>query len=142
MVDCSGRLVFIFYYYRKLDLRYVRHHTEPNIHILFTINLPFDSDIRRWSHPLMIALHCLWAKSNNITCGRFQCDVTLFWFCFDFFRSHSRCGCCSIVSLRFQVEEIKQVYCKMSNKNSNNYKYNIFRDSFGQLHTRKTRKSR
>ena len=44
-----------------------RHHTEPNINILLTKNLPFDSDIRQFSHSLMIPLHCLWAKSNNRT---------------------------------------------------------------------------
>ena len=32
----------------------------------------FDSDIRQWSHPSMIPLHCLWAKSNNKTHGQFE----------------------------------------------------------------------
>ena len=31
-----------------------RHHAEPNINILFTRNLPFDSDGRQGSHTLMI----------------------------------------------------------------------------------------
>ena len=46
------------------------------------------------------------------------------WFCFgfDFVRSDVRCGCYSIVSLRFQVVQIKQVDCKMTAKNLNNYK--------------------
>ena len=37
---------------------------------------------RQWSHPFMIPLHCLWAKSNNRTRSQFVCDVTwfLFWF--------------------------------------------------------------
>ena len=46
---------------------------------LLTRNLPFDSDVREWSHPLMISLHCLWAKSNNRTRGQFECDVTFFF---------------------------------------------------------------
>ena len=54
-------------------------------------------------------------------------------FCFDFVRSHARCGCCSIVCLRFHVVQIKQADCKMSTKND--YKENTFRDIFGQLHT-------
>ena len=49
--------------------------------------------------------------------------------------SYARCVCFAIVCLRFQVVQMKQVDCKMSNKNvSNNYKHNI-RDIFGQLHT-------
>ena len=45
----------------------------------------------------MIPLHCLWAKSNNRTYSQCECDV----FCFDFVRSYARCGCCSIVCLRY-----------------------------------------
>ena len=41
---------------------------------------------------LMIAMHCLWAKSNNRTRGQFEYDVTWFCFCFDFDCSHARCG--------------------------------------------------
>ena len=52
-----------------------RDHAEPNISKLLTRNLSFDSDVRQWSHPLIIPLHCLWAKSSNITCGQFECDV-------------------------------------------------------------------
>ena len=48
----------------------------------------------------MIPLHCLWAKSNNRTRGRFECDVTWLCFCFDFIRSHARCACCSIACWR------------------------------------------
>ena len=43
---------------------------------------PFGSDARQWSHPLMVPLHSLWAKSNNRTRGQFECDVTLFLFWF------------------------------------------------------------
>ena len=105
-----------------LDCVMTRHHADPNINILVTRNLPFDSDVRQRSHTLMIPLHYLWAKLNNRTRGQFECDVTWFCFCFDFVRSHARCGCCSIVCLRFQVVQIKQVDCKMSTKNVNNYK--------------------
>ena len=72
----------------------------------------FDSYVRQWKHPLMIPLHCLWAKSNNRTRGQFDCDVTYTIF--------------SIVCLRFQIVQIKQVDSKMSNKNVSNYK-KIFR---------------
>ena len=93
-----------------------RYHAEPNINILLIRNLPFESDDRQWSYPLMILLHCLWAKSNNRTCGQFKCDVTWFCFCYDFMQT-------------------KKVDCKMSTKNVSNYKWKIFRDIFGQLHT-------
>ena len=89
---------------------------------LLTRNLSFDSDVRQGSHPLIVTLHCLWDKSNNITRGQFECDMTWFCFYFYFVRSHARCGCCSIVCLRFQIVQIKQVDCKVSAKNVNNYK--------------------
>ena len=90
-----------------------RHHAN----IVLARNLPFDSDVRQSIHPLMIPLHCLRAKWNNRTRGQFECDVTLFFlFLFDFVHSHARCGCCSIVCLRFEIMLIKQVDCKMSTK--------------------------
>ena len=54
----------------------------------------------------------------------------LFWFCL-----HARCGCCSIVCLRFQVVQIKQADWKMSTKDVNNCKtfINIF---WATTHTR------
>ena len=109
-----------FFFFIKEDwiCAITSHHVESNINILLTTNLPFDSDIRQWSHPLM----SLWAKSNNITRGQFESDVTWFCFCFDFVLSHARCGCCSIVCLRLQVVQIKQVDCKVSTINVNNYK--------------------
>ena len=93
-----------------------RHHAN---NILFVRNLPFDTDVRQWSYPLMIPLHCLWAKSNNSVRAQFECDMILFLF--DFVHSHAQCGCCSIVCLRFQVVQIKQVDWKMSIKHFNNY---------------------
>ena len=77
-----------------------RDHAQSNINILSTRNLPIDSSVRQWSHPRIISLHCLWAKSNNGTRGQFDCDMTWFCFYFEFVRSHARCGCCSIVCWR------------------------------------------
>ena len=77
--DCSGRLVFIFFVRENWILAMTRHHAY---NILLTRNLHFDPDVRQWSHPLMILLHCLWAKSNYRTRGQFECDVTLFLFWF------------------------------------------------------------
>ena len=81
----------------------------------------------------MIALHRLWAKSaksNNRTRDQFY-DVLLifFLFLFDFVHSHARCGFCSIVCLRFQVMQIKQVDCKISTKKNFLRKYFIFFDN-------------
>ena len=42
-----------------------RHYAEPNNNILLTRNLPFYSDVKQGSHPFLIPLHFLWAKSNN-----------------------------------------------------------------------------
>ena len=52
--------------------------------------------------------HCLWAKSNIRTRGQFECDVTLFWFCFDFIHSHAWCSCCSIACWRgFKIGRLR-----------------------------------
>ena len=68
----------------------------------------------------MMLLHCLRVKSNNRTRSQFECDVTWFCFCFDFVRYvHMHVA---LVVQRFQVVQIKQVDCKMSTKNVNNYK--------------------
>ena len=86
---------------------------------IFLLTLTSDSEA--------IPLHCLWAKLNNRTRGQFEYDVTLvFLFLLDFVHSHARCGCCSIVCLRFQVMPIKQVDCKMSTKK--NFFQKRFRD--------------
>ena len=70
----------------------------------------------------MIKLHGLWVKANNSTRGQLECDVNWFCFCFEFVCSYALCGCWSVVCLRFQVVQIKQVDWKMSTKNVNNYK--------------------
>ena len=57
-----------------------RNHAESNINILLTRNLPIDSGVRQWSHPLMMQLYCLWAKLNNRARGQFEWDVTCFVF--------------------------------------------------------------
>ena len=68
----------------------IRHHAEPNINILSTRNLLFDSDVRQWSRPLMIPMHSLFAKSSNRKRDQFECDVIWFCFCFDFVCSQER----------------------------------------------------
>ena len=66
--------------------------------------------------------HGLWAKLNNRVRGQFGCNRTWFCFCFNFVSSNAQCGCSSIISLRFQVKQIKQVDYKISAKNLNYYK--------------------
>ena len=80
-----------------------------------------------------MSLHCLWIYQT--TEREVALNVTWFCFCFYFTCSHVRCGSCSIVCLRFQVVQIKQVNCKMSDKSVNNYESKTFRDIFWQLHT-------
>ena len=76
---CSGHSIFIFFIKENWIWVMTRHHAD---NILLTRNLHFDSDVRQWSHPLMILLHCLWANSNYRTRGQFECDMTLFLFWF------------------------------------------------------------
>ena len=64
---CSGRRIFIFLIKENWICAMTRNPAKPNIIILLTRNFPFDSDVWLWSHPLMIPLHCLRAKSNNGT---------------------------------------------------------------------------
>ena len=58
-----------------------RHHGN---NLLLARNLPFNSDVRWWSHPLMIPMHCFWAKSNNRMSGQFEYGFTLLFFLFFF----------------------------------------------------------
>ena len=120
--ECSGRPIFIFFIKENWICAITRHHAEPNINILLTKSLPFDYGLRQWSHSLMIPVHFLWIKSNNRARVQFECDVTWFCFCFDFVPLHTHCGCCSIVCLRFQVVQVKQIDWKMNTKNMSNYK--------------------
>ena len=93
--DCSGCPIFILWLIWICTT--TRHHAESNINILLTRNFPIDSGVRQWNHPLMIPLHCLWAKSNNRTRGHF--NVTWIDFAFvliSFVHMHDT-DCCSIV---------------------------------------------
>ena len=78
-----------------------RHLADSNINILLTRNVLIDPGVRQRSHLLMIVIfepfHRLWAKLNNRTRVQFECDMTCLYFCFDFGRSHARCGCCFMV---------------------------------------------
>ena len=76
----SGRPIFISFIKENWICAMPRRHAESNMNMLLTRNLPFNSDIRQWSHPLIIPLHYLWAKSNNRMRGQFECDVTRFYF--------------------------------------------------------------
>ena len=101
--------------------------------ILLARNLPFDSGVRQWSHPLMMPLHCLWAKSNNRTRDQFECDMTflLLLFLLDFVHSHARCGCCSIV----YVFNFANKTGWLQNEYLKSFFKKIFADIFGQLYT-------
>ena len=83
--ECSGRPIFNFFIRENWICAMTRHHAVSNINILLIRNHPIDFGVRQCSHPLMISLHCLCAKSNNRTRGLFECDVTWFCFCFDSF---------------------------------------------------------
>ena len=121
--ECSRPPIFTFFIKENLIFALTRHHAEPNINILLTRNLPFGSGVTQWSYPLMIPMHCLWAKSNNRTHGQFDCDVTWFCFCFDFVRSHML-GAAVVPWFVYvsKLLQIKQVDCKISIRNVYNYK--------------------
>ena len=55
---CSGCPVFIFLL-KKIGFP-LWPDVEPNVNVLLTKSLPFDSDVREWSHLLMIPLYCFW----------------------------------------------------------------------------------
>ena len=70
---------FLFFLLKKIEFAPWPDITlRQTLITLLTKNLPFDCDVRQWRHPLMISLHCLWAKLNN----RMWCDLVLilFWF--------------------------------------------------------------
>ena len=113
------------------NMAMTKHHAEPNVNILLTRNISFDSDVIRWSHPLTRPLYCLWANWNNKRLVNLKMTWLGLFFFFDFVCSQARYGCCSILCLRFQVVQIKKVDCKMGTKNVNNYKSNKFCDIFG-----------
>ena len=88
--ECSGRPIFILFIKENWICTVTRYHVEPNINILLTRDLPFDLEVRQWSHSLMTSLPYLWAMSNNRTRGHFKYDTTWFCFRFDFACSHAR----------------------------------------------------
>ena len=58
--ECSGSTIFIFLINENWICVMAESHAEPNTNcILLTRNLPFHSDFRQRSHPLMIPLHRL-----------------------------------------------------------------------------------
>ena len=56
-----------------------RHHAN-NILLTRNLSFAFVSDSRQRSHPLLIPMHCLWAKSNNSLHVQFECEVTSWGF--------------------------------------------------------------
>ena len=129
--EWSGRSIFI--------CSMTRHKAN---NILLARNLPFDSDARKWSHPLIISLHCLWTKSKNECSVWMWRDLIYFCsccFCSFSFLHNAWCSCCSIVCLHFQVMHIKQVHCKMSTKKA--FLKKTFRDIFGRLHRKEYNKA-
>ena len=103
-----------------------RHNAEPNIIILLTkksscwlwrqtVKPSFnDSIVLLVGQAAQYNVWSIWMWRNLV--------LFLFWF-----RSHARCGC-SIVCLRCQVVQIKQVDFKVSN-----YRYKTFLVIVGQL---------
>ena len=86
---CSEKPIFVIFIKENWICAMIRHHAESS-DILLARNITFDSDVRQWSHSLMITLHCLWDESNNRTRGQFECGVIWFCFCFDFVCSPAR----------------------------------------------------
>ena len=96
-----------------------RHHAEPNINILLTRNLFFDTDVRQWGHRLMIPLHV--CELNGTTEPVANLNVTWLGFVFILISfDHMHSAIVVPACLRFQVVQIKQVDYKMSTKNVNN----------------------
>ena len=111
--ECPERPIFTFFIKENWICAETRHHAEPNINTLLTriflVTLTSDSEAILWWY------HCrlIWTMEHVV-----NLNVTWlgFFFCFDFVRSNSRCSCCSIVCLRFQIVHMKQVDCEMSLK--------------------------
>ena len=127
--ECSGILdaQFLFFLLKKIEnwiCAMTKQH--PNI------NRNFEKRCSFW-------LHCIVCGINRTIERVVNLNVTWLGFVFVLisFVHMPQCGCCSIVCLRFQVVQIKQVDCKISTKNVNNCKWKTFHDTFGQLHTRK-----
>ena len=83
---CYGRPIFIFFIKENWICVMARHHTEPKTNTLLTRNLPFDSDVRQWSHPLMIPLveqprvgAAFFFKGKHISLPRNKCSYVQPW---------------------------------------------------------------
>ena len=75
VTESSGRPIVISSINENWILAVTRHRGS---NILLTRNLHFDSDVRQWSHALMVLLHCLSAKSNYRT----VVSLNVTWFVF------------------------------------------------------------
>ena len=64
-------------YERKSDLHHDSHHAEPNINILLTRNLYFDSNVTSDSEVILYWYHCS-------ICGLNRTIDRVTWFCFCF----------------------------------------------------------
>ena len=101
---CPERPIFIFLLKKIGFVPWLDIMRSQAYNILLTKSLPFDSEIRQWSHLLMIPLHCLWAKLSNRMCGQFEWYVTRFCFYFDFVCSHVWCAWEGRVRLKLNAQ--------------------------------------
>ena len=117
LCECSGRPIFIF------SLKKSGFAPWPDIMLIiyywqetFLLTLTSDSEASlKWYHCIACGL--------NRTIGHVV-NLNMTWlyfilyisFLFNFVDPHTRARCCSIVCLRFQVMQIKQVDCKISTK--------------------------
>ena len=105
----SGRPIFIFLIKKNWICAMTRNQAGPNINILLTRNLPFDSDVRQWSHLLTIPLHCL-------TRGQFEFDMLGFAFVLIAFVLR----CCSIISKKVSIFCHQNHFTSILHKTFNN----------------------
>ena len=106
---CSGRPIFIFLLKKtefapwRSIMQIIYYWQE-----IFLLTLTSDSEaIPSW-------YHCIFCVRNRTIERVVNLNATWlgFVFCFDFVPSHARCGCCSIVSLRFQVVQKNRLIAK------------------------------
>ena len=110
--ECTGRLILIFLS-KKIGFALWPDIMLSQILIyywqeIFLLTLTSDSEaIPSW-------YHCIFCVRNRTIERVVNLNATWlgFVFCFDFVPSHARCGCCSIVSLRFQVVQKNRLIAK------------------------------
>ena len=121
--ECFRCPILIFFIKKNWIWAMTKHHAQSNINILLTRNL-LHFTLTLDSEAILYSYHCIVCGINRTMDRVVSFNVT--WLSFVFvlilFVHNTRCGCCSIACLRSQIVEIKQVYCKMSPKNMNNYK--------------------